>query len=264
MPDFRCYAESPPSGTEGEIHLSPLESNHLVAANRARVGDPVCVFDGHGKEWDTQLTLANKRAAVLQILQHHHCPPPAYKIALGQALPKGKLMESIIRKATEIGAQSIFPLITSRCEAKIAPQKTEAKNAKWATAALEGAKQSGNPYLLDIEPLSNLDSFLEQAQDYDLKLTASLETEALSLRAQLATFQSNHAGLAPKSVIWLIGPEGDLSPGEYEQAKEAGFVPTTLGPHVMRSETAAAFALSITQYELATQPDSTRKPLQSS
>ncbi|MDQ8187266.1 RsmE family RNA methyltransferase [Pelagicoccus sp. SDUM812002] len=250
MPDFRSYHERAPQSLGEQITLSPEESNHLVAANRARVGDPVSLFDGLGCECEARLVEANKRKAVVEVLGISEVPHPDHCIALAQALPKGKLIESIIRKASEIGAQQIFPIVSQRCEAKIDERKQDTKNAKWSAAALEGAKQSGNPHLVEVKAVSDLHSFLEQSQSFELKLVASLEPQALSLKQQLATYSSNHSGKRPSSAICLVGPEGDFTPEEYRAAADFGFLSTRLGPHVMRSETAAVHALSLLHYEI--------------
>lgn len=252
MPDYRCYCESHPSPDETHIELSPSESNHLIAANRARVGDPVRAFDGRGNEWDAKVTVANKRHAQLEVISNLYFRPPHYRIALAQALPKGKLFESIIRKATEIGAQKVYPILSHHCESKIDSNKAETKNSKWQAAALEGAKQSGNPHLIEIAEVGKFEYFLENSANYELKLIASLTANATSLKTHIANFKTENQGRYPTSAVWLVGPEGDFSASEYEAAASAGFLPTTLGPNVMRSETAAAHALSITRYELET------------
>lgn len=251
MPDFRCFCETLPDSVGAQIELSPEESNHLVAANRARVGHPVRVFDGKGSECDATLLVANKRKAILEIGAVQLIPAPNFNIALAQALPKGKLIESIIKKATEIGIQKVYPITSSRVESKIDAKKTSSKTSKWELAALEGAKQSGNPRPTQVAPISSFQELLVQSAPYELKLIASLESHALSLKTHLANLRENQPDSSPKSALWLIGPEGDFSREEYEQAYQAGFLPTTLGPHVMRSETAAIHALSITQYELS-------------
>lgn len=252
MPDFRSFCEKLPSAIGAQIELSPEESNHLIAANRARSGASVQVFDRNGAEGEATLAIANKRKACLTLNKIRFTDPPPYHIALGQALPKGKLVESIIKKATEIGAQMIYPIISSRVESKISNQKAASKNAKWEQAAIEGAKQSGNSRPVALAELTSFDDFLKQASNYELKLIASLEQGAVSLKKHLYQFQAsrNSDDSRPTSVIWLIGPEGDFTADEYKRASEHGFLPTTLGPHVMRSETAATYALSITQYEL--------------
>ncbi len=88
-------------------------------------------------------------------------------------------------------------------------------------------------------------AFLAAARDYDLKLLASLHPGAQSLKTVLAA-----QARPPKKVLWLIGPEGDFSPAEMTLAQTAGFAPVTLGPLVLRCETAATYALSILSYEL--------------
>ncbi|MDQ8203550.1 RsmE family RNA methyltransferase [Pelagicoccus sp. SDUM812003] len=251
MPDYRCFCQI--EWIQGDsILLSPEESNHLVAANRARKGDPVRVFDGAGHEWDARLVDANKRKARLQIEHAHQFAPPEHTLALAQAVPKGKLMESIIRKATEIGTQQLYPILTSHTESRIEGKRQETKNQKWEAATLEGAKQSGNPFLMRIEPLQDFSSFLENAAQFELKLIASLAPGAASLKTHWQRSLEKNGGQKPRSVIWLVGPEGDFTPDETQLALSCGFLPTTLGPHVMRCETAAQYALSITQYELTT------------
>lgn len=251
MPDFRCFC-NPDSVNADSITLSREESLHLVSANRARIGDPVTAFDGNGTEWDTTLAEADKRKAVLRIGKSTKIEPPSHAIALAQALPKGKLIESIIRKATEIGIQRIHPIQTERTETKISLDRSKAKNAKWQTAAIEGAKQSGNPYLVEIAPLQDFDTFLKTAESYDLKLIASLTPQAVSLKEHMAKFNAATASNFSRiSAIFLVGPEGDFTPRETEAALANGFLPTTLGSNVMRCETAATYALSILSHELA-------------
>ncbi|MCX6953808.1 MAG: RsmE family RNA methyltransferase, partial [Verrucomicrobia bacterium] len=109
MPDFRAYC--PPAAAErNELTLSPDESHHLVAVNRARTGDTVVVFDGRGTEWVSTLVSDRKHAAVLKVLSTRRSAPLPFAITLGQALPKGTSMDAIVRKATEIGAAQIVPL----------------------------------------------------------------------------------------------------------------------------------------------------------
>ncbi len=116
-------------------------------------------------------------------------------------------------------------------------------------AAIEAAKQCGNPFLPEIEPVQRAAAFMTGNPGYDLKLIASLQPGATSLRSVLARFREEK-GHAPKNVLWLIGPEGDFTPAEMSLSKNTGFEPITLGPLVLRCETAAVYALSILSYEL--------------
>ena len=248
MPDFRVFCPSA-SAASTELTLSAEESHHLVVVNRARAGDPVVAFDGRGTEWDCELAGDRKNAAVLRVRARRAHAPLPFSITLGQALPKGPAMDAIVRKATEIGAARIVPLESERTQVHLADERSDRKIEKWRTAALEAAKQCGNPFIPEIQPVQNASAFIRAAQDYELKLIASLHPGAQSLKSALARFQSAQQRL-PRTALWLIGPEGDFTPAEMAAAQSAGFVPITLGPLVLRSETAATYALSILSYEL--------------
>jgi len=248
MPDFRAFC-APATAEPSEITLSPEESHHLVAVNRARPGDTVVVFDGRGTEWISELTADRKQAATLKVRFRQKAKPLSYEITLGQALPKGASMDAIVRKATEIGATCIAPLESERTQVHLDADRSDKKIDKWQTAALEAAKQCGNPFLPEILPVQKASAFMEAARGYDLKLIASLQPGAKSLKSVLAAFQGAQ-GRSPKKVLWLVGPEGDFTPAELSLSKSAGFEPITLGPLVLRCETAAVYALSVLSYEL--------------
>jgi 16S rRNA (uracil1498-N3)-methyltransferase len=248
MPDFRVYCT--PAVTEpASIILSPEESHHLVVVNRARLGDTVVAFDGRGAEWICELAGDKKNAAVLSVRRKQRIDAPAYEITLGQALPKGAVMDAIVRKATEIGARRIAPLASERSQVHLDESRSDKKIEKWQIAALEAAKQCGNAFVPEILPVQNAAPFMEASQGYDLKLIASLQPGAKSLKQVLAAFQAAQKK-APQKVLWLIGPEGDFTPAEMSRAKMFGFEPITLGPLVLRCETAAIYALSVLSYEL--------------
>lgn len=249
MSDFRAFCR-PTEKEPRYLTLSAAESHHLVAVNRARKGATVVVFDGQGHEWICELTQNSKKAAELQVRFPQDTAPLPHTITLAQALPKGSTMEAIVRKATEIGAREIIPLQSERTQVHLDGTRTERKHDKWATAALEAAKQCGNPWLPTIHPLQPVASFLESTQDYDLKLIASLHPGAKSLKTVLSD-RSGSLGRPPRRVLWAIGPEGDFTPSEMSIAQSAGFEPITLGPLVLRCETAAIYALSVLSYELS-------------
>jgi 16S rRNA (uracil1498-N3)-methyltransferase len=248
MPDFRAFC-TPATTEPAEITLTPEESHHLVAVNRARAGDTVVAFDGRGTEWICELAADRKNAAVLKVRFRQKAKPLSYQITLGQALPKGPSMDAIVRKATEIGAARIVPLESERTQVHLDGDRSDRKIDKWQTAALEAAKQCGNPFLPEILPVQKAAAFMESARDYDLKLIASLQPGARSLKAVLAAFQVAQ-GRPPRRVLWLVGPEGDFTPAEMSLSRSAGFEPITLGPLVLRCETAATYALSVLSYEL--------------
>lgn len=248
MPDFRAYhpvAETDPA----DIALGADESHHLVTVNRARAGDPVVVFNGRGREWDCVLQRPDKRQAVLAVRASRQGPVLPYHLTLLQALPKGPAMDAIVRKATEIGVAAIVPLETARTQVHFEEGRSDKKLEKWQAAALEACKQCGNPWLPQVAPVQTLHAYVETSSDADLRLLASLHPGARSLKSVLAEYEASH-GAPPHRVEWLVGPEGDLSPEEVAHVQHHGFQPVTLGPLVLRCETAATYALSILSYEL--------------
>ncbi|RME67883.1 MAG: 16S rRNA (uracil(1498)-N(3))-methyltransferase [Verrucomicrobia bacterium] len=249
MPDLRSYCR-PPEVEPAEIRLDREESHHLVAVNRAREGDTVVAFDGLGREWVCECVAADKREAVLKVRFAQKARPLPYRITLAQAVPKGRYMDAIIRKATEIGAAAIVPLLSERTVVRVDDEEAGKKKEKWVTATIEAAKQCGNPWLPEIAEPVSVETFVErQSGNYDLKLIASLQPGAQSLREVLTRFR-NEQKREPANVAWMIGPEGDFTTAEMAAARNHGFEPISLGPLVLRCETAAVCALSVLSYEL--------------
>ncbi|HWA28861.1 MAG TPA: RsmE family RNA methyltransferase [Lacunisphaera sp.] len=261
MPDFRVHAPEVPAGA-AEIQLGPDESHHLVTVNRCGRGDPVVAFDGRGHEWLAECVDPNRTAAVLRIKEARPAARRACAITLAQALPKGSTMDDIVRQATEVGAARIVPVLSERTQVHLDGDRADKKIEKWRTTAIEAAKQCGNPWLPEIAPITKLDEFLRWASvstptpvaavesgDHPLRLIASLHAGTTTLKKVLASHAARHRH-PPRHAVWLIGPEGDFSPTEMTAAVMAGFAPVTLGPLVLRSDTAAIYALSILSNEL--------------
>jgi 16S rRNA (uracil1498-N3)-methyltransferase len=249
MPDLRSHYR-PTELEPSEIRLSREESHHLVATNRARKGDTVVAFDGRGTEWVCECVEPDRREAVLRVRFAQKLKPLPYRITLAQALPKGRYMDAIVRKATEIGAAVIAPLQSERAVVRVDSDNEEQKHDKWEAAAIEAAKQCGNPWLPEILAVQSVEAFATSSgRDNDLRLIASLQPGARSLREVLRRHREEK-GRSPVRVAWMIGPEGDFTTAEMAIARNAGFEPVSLGPLVLRCETAAIFALSVLSYEL--------------
>src|SRR5450631_4050942 len=126
MPDFRVHF-LPPVADPAEITLSPEESHHLVAVNRAAQGATVVAFDGRGSEWICELSHADKRSARLKVRFAQKAKPVPWSITLGQALALGGAMDSIVRKATEIGVSLIVPLESERTQVHLDSERSDRK-----------------------------------------------------------------------------------------------------------------------------------------
>jgi 16S rRNA (uracil1498-N3)-methyltransferase len=265
MADFRVYAPAAQADAR-EIRLDGAESHHLVVVNRCRRGDPVIAFDGRGREWECTCLDPAKSEAVLTV-QRTRQAPSLPRITLAQSLPKGATMDEIIRHATELGASRIVPLLTERTQVHLDSDRADRKIEKWRTVAIEAAKQCGNPWVPEITPVRTLETLLrritapanvsgssgnanEQDLRFDLKLVASLHAGTRTLREVLQPYRAHHQE-SPRTALWLVGPEGDFSPVEMTSIITAGCSPVTLGPLVLRCDTAAVAALSVLGYELS-------------
>ena len=233
--------------------LSGPEAHHARNVLRLTTGDRVTLFDGRGREATAEIRALGPDTIQLRVLHEAMSPRLRARIALAQAIPKGKNMELIVQKAVEIGAAEIFPLLSARTVVHLSAESADQKRAKWQTIAIEAAKQCGQNWLPQIQrPLSPDDFFAQTAatNDYDLRLIGSLQPGARHLKKILAEYALAHDGARPERVLMLVGPEGDFTPAELALAQSHGCAPLTLGPIILRVETAAIYCLSILSYEL--------------
>ena len=249
MPKHRFYL--PPSDWNPEsLVLEGDEFHHCRDVMRCREGDRVVVFNGEGTEADVEIVSMDKSSASLKTWTVSETPRPRAALTLGQAVPKGKNMDLIVQKATELGASSIVPLLSERTVVRLDPDEVRKKQEKWQRVAIEACKQCGQNWLPTVAEPIGVDAFLGKAGrgSEALKLVAALTEGARSLREILA--DRDPESPLPDSALVLVGPEGDFTPAEMGSAIGLGFQPLTLGPIVLRSETAAIYALSVLGYEL--------------
>lgn len=244
----RFYVE--PSQCDPELlSLDESESRHCVEVLRHREGDRVVIFDGEGREWVAEVVRADRRDVGLRVVQEHRTEPLAARIVLAQAIPKGKNMELIIQKATELGAAEIVPLISDRTIVRLSAEESAQRQEKWQRVAVEACKQCGQNWLPKVHQPVTLERFCAAMPEAELRLVAAIGNEARLLKQILAERVAEAGGL-PRSALVMIGPEGDFTPAEYLLTRSRGVLPLGLGPIILRSETAAFYALSILSHEL--------------
>ncbi|MFI3290322.1 MAG: RsmE family RNA methyltransferase [Opitutales bacterium] len=241
MAGFRAYFDFRGEVEDKYIYLSPSESRHLIAARRAKLGESVDVFNLDGIAFRTKLVEANAKRAKLELMEKIELETKVSKIILGQAIPKAKTFDDILRQSIEIGIDGVFPILSENCEVKISAKDAPSKREKWQVQIVEAIKQSSNMGSFEFPLADNFEVFLEYAKDFDLKIIASLEEGS---KAILNCLRENVES-KETSVAILIGPEGDFSAKEYARAREAGFRAVTLGNQVMKAETAALSACAI-------------------
>jgi 16S rRNA (uracil1498-N3)-methyltransferase len=241
LPSSQCHGAT--------LLLTGREAHHARQVVRVRPGERVAVLDGAGREFLCDVESCDRDQVQLTVRETHSHPPLPCRVTLLQAVPKGKIIEAIIQKATELGASRIVPVLSERVVAQLDEQDAVHKTARWQWVALEAIKQSGAPWLPLVEPPVTPSQFLARHEEFELPLIASLLGGSRSPREYFGAFHAQH-GRGPKSACVWVGPEGDFTPAETDAIKGQGALPITLGPLVLRAETAAVYCLSILNYEL--------------
>ncbi len=242
---------SPETWDPRALALAASEAHHARDVLRMKVGEKLVLFNGQGREITAEITDLHGDQIQLRKLHEAETPPLRCRIVLGQAIPKGKNMELIVQKAVEIGAAEIAPIISDRTIVQVDSESAAQKQTKWQQIAVEAAKQCAQNWLSRIHTprkLAELFSVVSE-ESFDLCLIGSLQPDAEHLKQILADYLSEHQH-RPRSVLILIGPEGDFTPAELSFARRHGCRPITLGPIILRVETAAIYCLSILSYEL--------------
>jgi 16S rRNA (uracil1498-N3)-methyltransferase len=241
LPPGQCHGTS--------LCLSEREAHHALHVLRVRQEERVTVLDGNGHEFLCTVGKASRDAIQLNVVQEKSHTPLPCRITLLQAIAKGKVFESIVQKATELGAYRIVPILSERVLTKLEGEEAAHKTDKWRQVAIEAIKQCGSPWLPEVEPPMTPQQFLLREEHFDSPLIAALEGERRHPREYFCSFRAQH-GRPPASVCVWIGPEGDFTPAETNLIKAGGALPVTLGPLVLRTETAATYCLSVINYEL--------------
>ena len=240
----------PPSQThDSTLTLSGPEAHHGLHVLRLRRGERVAVLDGAGHELLCEARELTHDTIQLSVLQNNSIPPLPYQLTLLQAIPKGKIVETIIQKAVELGAARVVPLLSERVVTQLDEESSADKAEKWRLVAIEAIKQCGSAWLPHIDAPLSPKAFLARGERFDLSLIASLQQDSRHPRELFKQYYAERKRL-PQSVCVWVGPEGDFTPAEMSAVKSAGALPITLGRLVLRSETAAVYCLSVLNYEL--------------
>lgn len=222
-----------------EIELDGDRARYLGRVLRARVGESVNVFNGEGAEWTASVLQIGKNAISLRLDDNHEVGTESpLKIHLVQGISRGERMDFVVQKAAELGVKRIIPVLTEYSVVKLGRSRAEKRQDHWQKIATGACEQSGRVRLpLVDKPLPLKDWLGDKPQQVDTELILSPGTPtALPSIAAPGT-----------RVCVLIGPEGGFSDIEYEDARIAGFKAVSLGPRVLRTETAAIATLAVMQ-----------------
>jgi 16S rRNA (uracil1498-N3)-methyltransferase len=198
--------------------------------------------DGRGTEYTVRLETISPKGAMGTILARSRSfAESPCSITLAQAVPKGEKMEWIVKAVTELGVTRVLPLLTERCVVRLEPGRWRDRARRWQRVAKEAAKQCGRSVIPSIELPRPLTEFLDERPAADLALCL-WEGEPRGLR-EIVGFIEVRIG----SALLVVGPEGGLAPGEVEASRKRGFESASLGPRILRAETAGPAAVSILQ-----------------
>ena len=220
-----------------ELLIEGREAHHAAHVLRMRRGEEVAVLDGKGGEFACVVREVGRHSLRLEVKDCKVADRAPYEVTLFQAIPKGKAFETILQKATELGAYRIVPLITERVVTRAE------KHEKWQWVMIDAMKQCGNPWMPILDAPHKFADAIKRVKEFDLNLAGSLHEGRRHPREWLE-------GKKLKSVAIWVGPEGDFTPREMQALMNAGVKPMSLGRLVLRSDTAAISSLTIVNYEM--------------
>ena len=225
--------------TGATVQLSDEQVRYLGRALRLRVGDSLAVFNGEDGEFSAEIQAMSRADATLLLGEHVDVDTESpLKVHLVQGISRGERMDFAVQKATELGVKRISPVLTEYGVVKLDAERAAKRREHWQKVAASACEQSGRirPPLIDT-PVPLKTWFGEQPKDADIDLI--LRPGATTALASIKVPQTK--------VCILIGPEGGFSPVEYEDARVAGFAEVSLGPRILRTETAAIATIAVMQ-----------------
>jgi 16S rRNA (uracil1498-N3)-methyltransferase len=233
-----------PAALEADrLTIEGEDARHLAVVRRACPGDLVRISDGRGTIADARLTSVTRAAVGAEILARTLTPAPSPRIAVHQGLAKGDKVDGVIRHLVEMGVDGIVVFEAGRSVARWDAPRQAAAGRRWATIAREAAKQSHRPWLPVLEgPLPGAEAAAAATADRGLGLVAH-PVAGSRLGDVLADRAATHRG--SESVWVVVGPEGGLSEDEVATFVAAGAVPVSLGPQILRTETASVVAAAL-------------------
>jgi 16S rRNA (uracil1498-N3)-methyltransferase len=234
----RRYFVPPERVRDGWVEFTPGQAHQMTHVLRLRSGDRVSIFDGTGREAMASLTVAMPRRVKARLLEELPLlPSPHVRVALAQVVPRGPAMDLIVAKATELGVGRIIPLEGERSVRRACGDRS----GRWLRIVQEAAEQCGRRDLPEIAHTSTLEAFLLSHPRETPLLACDVSRESQPLMAACRELRDAH------SLVLLVGGEGGLSPTELMRLRSHGARLTSLGPWLLRAETAAMAALAIAQ-----------------
>ncbi|MBQ7515523.1 MAG: 16S rRNA (uracil(1498)-N(3))-methyltransferase [Schwartzia sp.] len=229
------------------VTLTGADAHHLGFTLRARAGDRVVVVDTARQVAAMEVVAFTADSVTLRLMERLDADTePPVALTLAMCLPKGDKMELIVQKAVELGAAAVQPLMSQNCVVRYDEKKAADRRAKWQRVADEAAKQCGRTALTAVAPVRPLTEWLREAMAPGTAGRVFMAYEDETEQPLKDWLRRESTG----PVTAVIGPEGGFAPAEVEQARALGVATLSLGPRILRAETAALAVLAVLQYEL--------------
>jgi 16S rRNA (uracil1498-N3)-methyltransferase len=225
---------------KGIIDLADREAHYIRDVLRMRRGEAITVFDGTGQEASAQIVEVARDSVRLHVEAPRTVLRSGLEVTLVVGLSKGDKIDLVIEKATELGVRSILPATTSRAVVQLGEEKARARVSRWQRVAEAAARQSGRADVPEVGPVRSLAEQLALARA-DAALFFYEGGTAGTARAALAR-------PPPRTAAVAVGPEGGFAGEEVDLARTHGYEVVSLGPRILRSETAAIAAVTLVQH----------------
>lgn len=238
MPHCRLFSPVPLSATR-QVTLDAEQSRYLLRALRMQAGDTLVIFDGQGGEYPASIVGTQKHAVELELGEHNpRSLESPLQIRLVQGVSRGDRMDIVVQKATELGVHAISPVITEYSVVKLNQERAAKRREHWQKIAQSACEQCGRDRVPIVDPVITLGEWLGQNMASDA-VRLMLDPDATTPLVQ--------APVTNSAIVLLTGPEGGFSPQERDNAASIGCHTVSMGPRVLRTETAAVAALAICQ-----------------
>ncbi len=247
MPRFYVLPENI---RKDNIIITGREVHHILDVLQKKVGDELTLFDGKGNEYKSEISGIEKtgreRVITAKIVKTEKTlSEPGVKLTIYQSIPKGRKMDYIIQKCTELGVVRLVPVLSERTVVKLEGWKKESKIRRWREISKNAAQQSGRGLVPEVGGITDFSEAIRNCRrDDSCKLILWESERSRHLKAFLGENCKNK-----KSIAVFIGPEGGFSHEEVAEAEAGGFNSVTLGPRVLRTETAGLITAALIFYE---------------
>jgi len=232
MPRFYC----PQPLAAGAIVDLPEAVAHHLHVVRMQPGDTMTLFDGRGGQYLASLLEVGKKRASARVEEHQAIDVELpWPVTLAQGLPEGSKMDWIIEKAVELGVAAVQPLAAQRSVVRLSGERAEKRHAHWQGVIVSASEQCGRNRLAQLAPVTDFNRFIALPAASPRILFSPRATQSLAGWAREA---------GPQAVTLMVGPEGGFSEAEEQAAIDAGALALSLGPRVLRTETAALAAVA--------------------